>query len=81
MEQASSNQPDPVRCPACALGTEHTQDVHGKYLSVWCEEHQFWCNNHNRISFDEKLSQQVYRIKQKLESLNETQLHLIIKQS
>ena len=46
---------DPIKCIACSIGVEHSQDIHQKYISIWCDKHKTWCGDHTQTTIKEQL--------------------------
>lgn len=65
MVRKTEDERDPLRCPCCSIGAEHTDLEHERHLQRWCEEHQRWCGGHEKSDFEARME----RIKQELLSL------------
>ena len=46
---------DQRRCFACSKDLAHNLEQHEEYLAIWCEEHSFWCGNHNHKTIKEAI--------------------------
>ena len=71
MKKDENIQHDPIKCLACLAGIEHKED-----LTIWCHDHQTWCNNHKETDLVEEPGEQFERIKQGLDCARRSNLKL-----
>jgi hypothetical protein len=47
---------EPIKCLACSINVEHTEEQHKDYISIWCDKHQSWCGDHTQKSIRDAIN-------------------------
>jgi hypothetical protein len=49
-------KPDAMKCLACSVNVNHSEEQHNDYLAIWCSQHNSWCGDHTQKTILEALN-------------------------